>query len=464
MKALFFKLVYHTLITSSLIVVLMVSHNTLHAQFKRDTVFILAQQATAGKTFRMTNTTGNNFLRDSFSIAQTKRWAARRNVNNTNVASALALGNNYFPKIETLLANHNLPPEWKWIPVSLSGMVYNFYGPDSRAGLWQLPHLVGIRYGLILKPGYDQRIDPEKNSTVAIQYLNDLTLKFGDLNIALMAFFNGEGVVSKIVPELQTLRFRSEASRQQYIYHQLPSATRDEIYLWNYLTGVFANHKVPVTETYPDKLTLTKKDSTVIQRPVTLEELSVLMKAPKEEIGSSNPAIVGQRIPAGVPLYLSTAKKDSLIANLATYAVKQDSIQSIAAKPTVKAVKPPESSFNTMHTVKQGDNLGRIAMQYGVGVQQLKEWNNLKSDRINVGQQLIVYTKAPVGKKADEKISTPAQTVLQPGTYTEYIVKQGDSLWSIARQFPGITVEDIMRWNNIGERIDIGQVLKIKKP
>lgn len=437
------------------------------AQFSRDTVFTLALTAVTPATYptlKLPEPT-TFFLHDSFSVLHTRKWMAKKTVNPNNLTATIALGNNYFSDITRLLKAHNLPLSYTWIPLCLSGMQYNFYGPDGRAGLWQLPHLVAVRYGLVLKPGFDQRLDPGKSTRTAIRYLADLRKEFGDDTLALLAFFNGEGAVRAALSKTTSMRFKDASSRQVFIFSQLPSSTRDDIFLWNYLTGIFPDNNIPTNIIHPNRLSLTKRDSTQLEQSINADVLAKLLNISKTEILASNPSITGNRIPKGVTLFLSKQTNDSLITQIQSAQAKQDSIQQavVKIKQPVKVSKPPEHHHNTMHTVRQGDNLGRIAMQYGVGLQQLKEWNNLKSDRINVGQQLIVYTKEPVKIIPPQKATAPTQTILEPGTYTEYTVKQGDSLWSISRQFPGVTVEDIMRWNNIEERIDIGQILKIKK-
>ncbi|MBX2970326.1 MAG: LysM peptidoglycan-binding domain-containing protein [Cyclobacteriaceae bacterium] len=435
------------------------------AQFSRDTVFTLALSAVSPTSYpELKLPEPKTFLlKDSFSLIETRMWMARKAVNSSSLTATIALGNNYLTDITRLLTTHNLPLSYQLIPLCLSGMQYNFYGPDGRAGLWQLPHLVAIRYGLVLKPGFDQRLDPDKSTRAAIRYLADLRTEFGDDTLALLAFFNGEGAVRAALSKTASMRFKDASSRQVFIFSQLPSSTRHDIFLWNYLTGIFPDNNIPTNIIHPNNLSLTKRDSTQLEQSINADVLAKLLNVSKTEILASNPSITGNRIPKDVTIFLSKQTNDSLITQIQSAQAKQDSIrQAVKIKQPVKVSKPPENYHNTMHTVKQGDNLGRIAMQYGVSLQQLKEWNNLKSDRINVGQQLIVYTKEPVKNKTPEK-ATPTPTVLEPGTYSEYTVKQGDSLWSISRQFPGVTVEDIMRWNNIGERIDIGQVLKIKK-
>ena len=45
------------------------------------------------------------------------------------------------------------------------------------------------------------------------------------------------------------------------------------------------------------------------------------------------------------------------------------------------------------YKVRSGDTLGAIAIRYGVSVSKIKSWNRLKSDRISIGQRLLIYPR-----------------------------------------------------------------------
>ncbi len=96
-----------------------------------------------------------------------------------------------------------------------------------------------------------------------------------------------------------------------------------------------------------------------------------------------------------------------------------------------------QSLAATTYTVKAGDWLSKIAKSYGVTVDQLKQYNSLKSDTIYAGQQLIISPD------------------------TKYTVKKGDTLWLISSRF-STTVEKLKTLNNLkGDAIYIDQVLYI---
>jgi membrane-bound lytic murein transglycosylase D len=117
------------------------------------------------------------------------------------------------------------------------------------------------------------------------------------------------------------------------------------------------------------------------------------------------------------------------------------------------------------YIVKKGDNLGSIAKKYGSSVDDLKEWNNLANNSITLGKSLIVAkseivveTKAVAEtfKKKDNLASS------SKSKNYDYLVQKGDSLYSISKKYPGVTIADIKKWNNInGEDLKPGMKLKI---
>ena len=105
----------------------------------------------------------------------------------------------------------------------------------------------------------------------------------------------------------------------------------------------------------------------------------------------------------------------------------------------------PENYIN--YTVKAGDSLYSIASKNDLTVQELKNYNNLTSNVLQIGQIL----KIPV-------VSTEEVPI---GKYSEYVVKSGDSLYSIGRKY-GYTPQQLIDYNNLDSTIlSVGQVLKI---
>ncbi len=102
---------------------------------------------------------------------------------------------------------------------------------------------------------------------------------------------------------------------------------------------------------------------------------------------------------------------------------------------------PEEPDEVNTYTVKAGDTLYSIATKFNISVNDLKKINNLTSDILSIGQVLKV-----------SDVTTPSTT---------YVVKSGDTLYSIARNF-NTTVDNIILKNNLQSSIlSIGQILQI---
>lgn len=108
----------------------------------------------------------------------------------------------------------------------------------------------------------------------------------------------------------------------------------------------------------------------------------------------------------------------------------------------VLKIKDSSNNGEKTYTVQKGDSLWVIANKYGITTEELKNYNNLTSNLLSIGQVL----KIPQGKTSTENI---------------YTVKKGDSLWTIANRY-NTTVEKIKVLNNLTSNLlSIGQQLKI---
>lgn len=106
--------------------------------------------------------------------------------------------------------------------------------------------------------------------------------------------------------------------------------------------------------------------------------------------------------------------------------------------------KAPNGLITNTYVVQKGDTLYSIANKLGTTVSELKKENNLTSNTLQIGEVLRIPTKEIY--EEEENI---------------YIVKKGDSLYSIANKY-NTTVDELKRINNLTSNIlSIGQVLKL---
>ena len=130
-----------------------------------------------------------------------------------------------------------------------------------------------------------------------------------------------------------------------------------------------------------------------------------------------------------------------------------------------EVIAEPVERKDIAYSVQKGDNLGSIAKKFGASVEELKQWNNLTSNAIAIGNSLIVAKNEIVIDTNKVAIASFKKKEQYPNTASkesEYYVKKGDSLYSISKKYPGVTISDLKKWNNItGEELKPGMKLKI---
>lgn len=154
-----------------------------------------------------------------------------------------------------------------------------------------------------------------------------------------------------------------------------------------------------------------------------------------------------------------TPKPSKDTTNTAIASVEKKATKEIVLEDTSKKEIVDESEF---YTVQKGDNLNSIAKKYGVTTAQIREWNNMEDTNVLLGSQLklIKAENAPIAETKAEK--TEQQIASSVKEQQQYLVKKGDSLFSIAKK-SGVTVENIKKWNDISnENIKPGMKLKIQ--
>lgn len=107
----------------------------------------------------------------------------------------------------------------------------------------------------------------------------------------------------------------------------------------------------------------------------------------------------------------------------------------------------PEGTTGNYYTVKKGDTLYGIAKEYGISVDELKRVNNLTSNTLTIGEVLVIPDI--------EEPETPNENI--------YIVRSGDTLYSIANKY-GMTVDELKALNNLtNNTLSIGQKLVVNE-
>jgi LysM repeat protein len=132
--------------------------------------------------------------------------------------------------------------------------------------------------------------------------------------------------------------------------------------------------------------------------------------------------------------------------------------------PEVAEMLQESDSHYVDVTVKRGDALEKIARANGTTVSAIKKANNLKSEKLTIGQILkIPVNNAKVKVAAKPKTTPKADVGAADAEY--YTIKSGDNPWKLAKQFH-VDYEDLLKLNNLDEdkakNLKIGDRIRIK--
>jgi LysM repeat protein len=126
--------------------------------------------------------------------------------------------------------------------------------------------------------------------------------------------------------------------------------------------------------------------------------------------------------------------------------------------PKPIAVKPTDG---VSHEVQPRETMFSIAKKYGVTVDEIKQWNNLPSTSLSIGQSLVIRKKGTVPVTSTNPPAVVNQTLTKKGVHT---VATQETLFSIARQY-GISTTQLKEWNGLTTNdLKIGQVLMVTEP
>ena len=207
---------------------------------------------------------------------------------------------------------------------------------------------------------------------------------------------------------------------------------------------------------------------------VLLEDLAAAADLPLRVIEENNPHLLRDVLPKGASIYglgialtamdalAMVERQESYTANLKTqYEKRRKQVLSFMPDPTTHSA--------STYVVRSGDYLGRISSRTGASVSDIRKWNKLKGNTIYPGQKLTVWMpkgkevqpeKVAVAPKKEEKKEL-AKASSADGSFLTYEVKPGDTLWSIAQKFPGVSADNLKSYNKMDALIKAGEQLKI---
>lgn len=378
----------------------------------------------------------------------------------TQMSRVLGLSQYYFPIFEEAFSRYDLPYELKYMSVIESMLNARATSRAGARGMWQFMYNTGRIYGLEINSFVDERLDVAKAADAAARYLADAYKVFGDWALAISSYNCGAGNVSKAIR-------RAGGSRDFWsIYPFLPRETRG--YMPAFVGAMYAFTYAREYNISPMNVGMPAQTDTVhVTKNLHFLQLSEAVGIPIEDIRNLNPQYTHDIIPGNTKTYILNLAYNwtGPLLDVGIDSVYRFKADSLMSEKVIKEVQAASTSQRVAYRVKSGDYLGKIASRYGVSVNNLKAWNNLKSSNIRVGQILYIYKGGAVVSETSASPSPAPNTTESPTGKRFYTVKSGDSLYSIAKLFPGVSADDIKNANKLSSNsIRPGQKLEIPSP
>ena len=405
-----------------------------------------------------------------------------------------------------------MPTEIALLPMIESAYNPKAYSTSHASGIWQFIPSTGKNFGLNQNWLYDGRRDIIAATDAALDYLQKLYNMFGSWELALAAYNWGEGSVGRAIAKnlargepTDYLSLRMPPETRNYV----PKLMAMKNIIMNPAAYGLELNSIPNSAYFAKVKIKQQMDVAVAARlaEVPMDEFVALNPAYNKPLlaGSGKPTLL---LPVAKvnSFSLNLENYESPLSSWQTYTphhgeklnviaqhfgislARLKEINSIGGRkkqvaaqtllvPISKSANAPalaanipeqepayklaSSSHNTTHTVAKGDTVLTIAKRYGMSLAQLKTQNHLKSNRLTRGQRLTVVAAAKPEKTvvvAQVKLAPAKSTKAKPvvvaknavdsGKNSRYVVKRGDTVFSIARRF-NVAVNDLQRWNNL---------------
>jgi len=403
----------------------------------------------------------------------------------------LGLAQYYYPWMREIFDKYNVPEELVYITIIESALNPTAVSRAGATGIWQFMYGTGKIYGLQVDTYVDDRRDPYKATDAAARHFRDLYNIFHDWGLAISAYNCGAGNVRKAIQ-------RSGGKTDFWgVSPYLPKETQNYFPAFIGAYYMMTYHNLYGIE--PAHLSIpTDVDTVMVDKELHFGQISEVLDISMEEIKILNPQYKRDIIPAFNEKYPLRLRSNDILRFIA----QKDTIQkhrysdffspardlnkeNLATNANGDIVKTTPSKY---HTVRKGETISSISRKYGVSVNQIRSLNRLHSNSLRVGQKLLIKKGSTVVVKAapvpadstamvtstdslstnneirepivvnkDTTRVTPAAPVIRT-----HIVKKGDTLSSIARQY-GTTAAALASYNHLSNinAIQIGQKIKI---
>ena len=298
-----------------------------------------------------------------------------------------------------------------------------FYKIKRGDSLSEIANKFGVTLSELKKWNRIKGTYATRGKILKIYSYDNVVVKPKDNEIKEVAEVKKEPVTEEVKPEVAETKYKEEQ-----VVSFVNTTKKHKVRKGDNLSSIANKYNVSVSDL--KKWNNLKKNTVASGKVLKIKTTERVVSKVKKEIKSDKKA---------------TDPKNEVVAD------KENSDSEVAEKKEYKTQE---------YVVLKGDNLSNIAKKHKVSAEDLKLWNNLTDDNIQLGGTIIVSRIEIVVAEKPNKKAKSAKKAKKVDEH--YYVQKGDSLYKIAKKYPGVTISDIKKWNGISnENLKPGMKLKI---
>ncbi len=292
----------------------------------------------------------------------------------------------YFPIFEHELKRMNLPEGLKYLPIIESSLKPDVYSPVGAAGLWQLMSGTARELGLRVDDQVDERMDPYLSTRAALKYLNSLYQRYNSWELAIAAYNSGPGTVNRAIRAAGSKNYRDV---RQY----LPRETRK--YIPRFIAAAYVAeyyHQHNIVPDYPDYELLFTRTTRVFDY-ISFRKLSQITRVPISTLSKLNPSYRAGYLPRNSKGNFLVLPEMGMMAfsDYLQWSDKKLRTDLPVGKSVETVSKEHAKRVKAFVIVEVGNTLEDLAKAYDCTVEEIKAWNDLKSNELYLKQELLLF-------------------------------------------------------------------------
>jgi len=335
--------------------------------------------------------------------------------------------NSKYKFIDELIKEKELPTEFSFLPIVLSGYQPLHKSENGGTGIWSMNYIIALHHGLLMNRDIDERKSDKYSTIAAIKELSRLMHLYKDPNWTILAFMSSVNYVSEI-------KNKSGSNSWEEALLMIDKNYIDKINFLYFLVSL------SVENTSIENIELTiEKAEFEFDYTLSFDAIYSFTKIDFEKFKKDNSGLINNLIPSNYKVLFPKDIGEKVISAQEEISQFQDSMIN-------NLFFEEDSLVRKVHKVVSGDVLGLIAERYGVSINQIMRWNKLNNSMIYVDQKLNIFS--------DDL------TALEK--FDHYDLNDENTFWQIAENLSNHTIVDILKYNKY-ESLKTNKKLRIIK-